>query len=247
MDAMAEEARRAGAEVLLGAPVDAIDVRGGAVRGVRVVQDGDVRRIGTGAAVIAMPAGSAARLLSPAAPGSLTRSARMRAVCIVLLRVARERLSPEPWIQVDDPGVPFSRAFEPGNWSPALAPAGETVIGLECYCQAAGDDPVWSLDDQELAAACARALARPLGLLDDPGAARLLEVVRLPRAYPVPDLAHIAALRAPAVWLAALGGIHLAPGAAVIEAVEAGERAAAAILAGGPPAAVDPDGVPPIS
>ena len=247
MDAMAEGAREAGAEVLLGAAVEAIDVRGGTVGAVRVVQDGIVRHIGTEAAVIAMPAGSAARLLFPAAPGSLTRPVRMRAVCIVLLRVAREWVSAEPWIQVDDPGIPFSRAFEPRNWSPALTPAGETVIGLECYCQADDDDPVWGLDDEELAAACARALHRPLGLLDDPGAARLLEVVRLPRAYPVPDIGQIAAVRAPAVWLAALGGIHLAPGAAVIEAIEAGERAAEAILTGGPPARIDPDSVPPIS
>ena len=47
MDAMAEAARAAGAEVLLGAPVEAIDVRGGTVGGVRVVQDGIVRHIGT--------------------------------------------------------------------------------------------------------------------------------------------------------------------------------------------------------
>ena len=72
-------------------------------------------------------------------------------------------------------------------------------------------------------------------------------MVRLPRAYPVPDIAQIDAVRAPAVWLAALGGIHLAPGAAVIEAIEAGERAADAILAGGPPTTIDPDSVPPIS
>jgi hypothetical protein len=116
---------------------------------------------------------------------------------------------------------------------------------MECYCQATPDDPVWSLPDPELAAACARALAG-LGLLDDPGAARLLEVVRLPRAYPVPDIAQMDAIRAPAGWLAALGGIHLAPGSAVIEAIEAGERAAAAILGNGAPAAVD-DGVPHIS
>ena len=59
-----------------------------------------------------------------------------------------------------------------------------------------------------------------------------MEVVRLPRAYPVPDLAHLDAIRAPAEWLAALGGVHLAPGSAVIEAIEAGERAAAAVLSG---------------
>ena len=116
-----------------------------------------------------------------------------------------------------------------------------------CVPSAAGDgDPVWGRSDEDLAAACARALAEPLGLLDDPAAARLVEVVRLPRAYPVPDLAQMDAIRAPAAWLAALQGVHLAPGSAVIEAIEAGERAAAAVLAGAGPSAPD-DGVPHIS
>ena len=159
-----------------------------------------------------MPAGAAARLLAPAAPGSLTRGVPMRAVCIVVLAVDRQRLSEEPWIQVDLPGVPFSRAFEPGNWSPRMRPGGATAIGLECYCQAEAGDPVWGLPDADLAAACARALHEPLGLLDDPRAARLVEVVRLPRAYPVPDLAHLDAIRAPAEWLAALEGSTWPPG-----------------------------------
>ena len=37
-------------------------------------------------------------------------------------------------------------------------------------------------------------------------------------------------MRAPALWLNGLEGVHVAPGAAVIEAIEAGERAAQAIL-----------------
>ena len=246
MDAMAAAAREAGAEVRMSTPVEAIEVPKGALRAVRLADGDGGTRLPTRNAVIAMPAGAAARLLAPAAPGSLTRGVPMRAVCIVVLAVDRERLSPEPWIQVDLPEVPFSRAFEPANWSPRMSPEGATSIGLECYCRAAPDDPVWALPDEELAAACARALAEPLGLLDDPRAARLVEVVRLPRAYPVPDLALMDAIRAPAAWLSALGGVHLAPGSAVIEAIEAGERAAAAVLAGAGPSAPD-DGVPHIS
>ena len=246
MDAMADAARAAGADVRLSTPVEAIEVPRGVLEAVRLA-DGDAgARIRARDAVIAMPAGAAARLLAPAAPGSLTRGIPMRAVCIVVLAVDRERLSREPWIQVDLPEVPFSRAFESANWSPRMSPEGATSIGLECYCRAAADDPVWGLSDEELAAACARALAEPLGLLDDPAAARLVEVVRLPRAYPVPDLAQMDEIRAPALWLAALQGVHLAPGSAVIEAIEAGERAAAAVLAGAGPSAPD-DGVPHIS
>jgi protoporphyrinogen oxidase len=230
MDAMARAARAEGADVRLETTVRAIEVADGRLRAVGVEGRGRRERLAVREAVVAMPAGVAARLLEPAAPASAIRPVRMRAVCIVYVAVDRERLSPEPWIQIDDPRVPFARMFEPVNWSPELAPPGRTVVGMECYCQAAGGDPVWGLDDGALAADCGAALADPLGLLDDPGAARLLEVVRLPAAYPLPDADQVEAAMAPARLIAGLGGVRLAPGAAVIEAIEAGERAAAEIL-----------------
>ena len=217
------------------------------MRGALVDGPGGVEELASTQAIVALPAGAAARLAEPPAPAAATAAVRMRAVCIVYLGLALGRLTPEAWIQVDDPRVPFSRAFEPVNWSPALAPAGRTIVGLECYCQAEAADPVWGRDDMALARACARALADPLGWLDDPAAASPVEVLRLPRAYPVPDIAQIPAVRAPAVWLDGLEGVHLAPGSAVIEAIEAGERAAAAVLAGRPGPRVDPVVVPPIA
>lgn len=229
MDAMAAAARAAGADVRLGTAARGIGVPGGRVA---TVQPATGPAIATENLVVAMPAAAAARLLDPAPPGAVGRSVRMRAVVIVYLALERPRLTEEAWIQVDDPRAPFARAFEPANWSKSLVPPGRTLVGLECYCRASADDPVWSLDDAALAAACAGALHDPLGLLDDPSAVTTVEVLRIPRAYPVPDLAQISAVRAPSAWIAGLGGVHVAPGAAVIEAVEAGERAAGAILAG---------------
>lgn len=229
MDAMAAAAEAAGADVRLNTPVRAIEVGDGGLRAVTVAPGGTTERIPVRRAVVAMPAGAAARLLDPAAPASVTRPVRMRAVCIAYARIARDRLTAEPWIQVDDPRVPFARLFEPVNWSPELAPPGQTVVGMECYCQADPGDPVWGLDDAALGAACIRALADPLGLLDDSDAAAL-EVLRLPSAYPLPDAGQVDAAMAPGRWLAALGGMWLAPGAAVIEAIEAGEAAAAQAL-----------------
>lgn len=246
MDAMAAAARAGGAAVHLGTRIRAIRVPRGRLTGVVVEGPAGPEQLAAGHAVVAMPAGIAAGLLDPAPPAAITRAIRMRAVCIVYLALHRERLTPEPWIQVDDPRVPFARAFEPVNWSPALTPGDRTVIGLECYCRAGEDDPVWSLDDDALAAACAGALADPLGWLDEPARAELVEVVRLPRAYPEADVAQVPEVRAPALWLDGLEGVHVAPGAAVIEAIEAGERAARAVLAGAPGPAVDPGAVPPI-
>ena len=249
MDAMAAAAEAAGARIRLGTRLEALRLPGGRMAGARVAGPGGPEELAAGQVVVAMPAGAAARLAEPPPPPEATPPIAMRAVCIVYLaiEVPEGRLTPEAWIQVDDPDVPFSRAFEPVNWSPALAPPGRTVIGLECYCRAEDGDPVWALRDGPLAAACAAALAHPLGWLRDAAAVRPVEVLRLPRAYPVPDLAQLPAVRAPALWLDGAEGVHLAPGAAVIEAIEAGERAARAVLEGRPGPRVDPSEVPPIS
>jgi len=155
----------------------------------------------------------------------------MRAVCIVYLGIDRECVSDQPWVQVDDPAVPFSRAFEPRNWSRDLSPSGQTMLGLECYCSAERKDPVWGLSDDELAKTCQAALVERLGWLDPGDAVRLVQLVRLPRAYPAPDLDQWPAVIAPGQWLTTITGLHLAPGAAVIEAIEQGEKAADEILA----------------
>jgi protoporphyrinogen oxidase len=249
MGAMADAAVGSGAELRLATRLAALRVPAGRMAGALVEGPGGPEELVAGQAVVALPPGAAASMAEPAPPPSATPEVRMRAVCIAYLELEAPsgRLTPEAWIQVDDPRVPFARAFEPVNWSPALAPAGRTVVGLECYCQADPADPVWGLDDPTLARACARALSDPLGWLDDPDAAALVEVLRLPRAYPVPDLAQVPAVRAPALWLDGIEGVHLAPGSAVIEAIEAGERAARAVLAGEAGPRIDPSRVPPIS
>jgi hypothetical protein len=151
-------------------------------------------------------------------------------VRIVYLALDIPRLSADPWVQVDDPRVPFARLFEPANWSAALGSPGRTLIGCECYCQAVEADTVWTRSDEDLAADCAAALAWPLGMLSDAGAARLVDAIRLPRAYPSVPVAAVAAARAPVDWLGGIVGVEIAQGGAVIEAIEAGEAAAERVL-----------------
>jgi protoporphyrinogen oxidase len=227
MEAMAAAIRDAGGEVRLGTRVDALEAPDGEVAGVVTSGPGGEARLATPEVVVAVAAGLAAPLVRPAPP--LGPPPAMRAVVLVVLAVDRERVTHEPWIQVDDPDVPFARAFEPRNWSARLAPPAGTSLGLECYCRAEADDPVWGLDDAALARRCAEALVAPLGWLRHPGEARLVEVVRMPRAYPVPDLRQLERVMAPVRALEGIGGLHLVPGAAVIEAIEAGERAAGAV------------------
>ncbi|HJZ60529.1 MAG TPA: FAD-dependent oxidoreductase [Miltoncostaeaceae bacterium] len=231
MDAMAAAAEALGAELLLGRRVEQIAVSGSRVRAVTLQGPDGPAEVAAGAVVAGLPPTVVARLVEPP-PAADLPSFPMRAAALVYLVLDRGPLTPEPWIQVDDPRVPFARMFEVANWSTRLVPDGRTVLGCECYA-----DPgsaLWSMSDAELAQACAAALRDPLGLLDEPEAARLAEVVRIPRAWPLVALDRLAAARRAAGLLDGLGGLQVAQGGDVVQAIEAGERAAHAVLAGSP-------------
>lgn len=229
MHAMADEVARRGGRVLLNTRAQSIDV---SEPGVLKVTTDIAPDLVTERLAVGLPAALAARLVRPALPAGAAPDLMMRAVCLVYLSLDRDRLSDEPWIQVDDPRVPFSRLAESRNWSPDMAPRGRTVLCAECYCFAHNTDPLWSLTDAELSAKCAEALADPLGLVPDPMAVALVDVVRFPAAYPMVPVADIPKTQAPWRHLGAIAGIEVAQGGAVIEAIEAGERAAERLLAG---------------
>jgi protoporphyrinogen oxidase len=233
MDAMAAAVRRGGGRVTTGARVTAVHAPHGRVEAVEVEGPNVRTRVGARHLVVGVPAARVALLVRPGPPAAAVPKVPARAVCLVVLALDRARLTPEPWIQVADPRAPFARLAELPNWSPALAPPGRTALSLECYCAAEPDDPVWGRTDEVLAAACAEALVGPLGLLEDASAARLVEVVRVANAYPAVAVDRQADALAPARWLAGLSGVVVAQGRAVIEAIEAGE-AAAALVAGEP-------------
>lgn len=236
MDGMRAAAEAAGAAIDTSTRATAVVTRDGRVTGVRFEGPDGPGAVRTPRLVVAVPAGRAARLVEGAPP---LPEVRMRGVCLVFLHLRGPSPAGQAWVQNDDPRVPFSRVMDVGLWSAAMAPPGEVVLGMECYCDARDDDPVWSLTDARLAAVCAAALSDPLGWVDDPRRVRLLEVVRMPAAYPLPDRAQLPAIGAAAGALSGIAGVRLAPGSEVLAAVEAGEMAADGALADGAP-----DGLP---
>jgi protoporphyrinogen oxidase len=100
-----------------------------------------------------------------------------------------------------------------GSWSPEMAPAGKTCLGLEYFCFE--DDGLWSMPDEDLIALAVRELTK-VGLAS---AADVIEgcVVRQPKAYPVYDDAyreHMAVIRLdleqsyPSLHLIGRNGMH---------------------------------------
>lgn len=229
MHAMADAIVSGGGRVLVNTRVESIDPT---TPGSIVVSTNSGNRLTTERLVVGVPPSLGARLVTPAPATAVIPDLQMRAVCLVYLALERDRLTEEPWIQVDDPRVPFSRLAEMRNWSPDMAPGGRTVVCAECYCFAHDADPVWSLDDAALASRCAEAMNDPLGLLTDPGDAHLVEVVRFPAAYPMVPVADVPKAQAPWRFLDSLPGVAVAQGGAVIEAIEAGERAVVRLTGG---------------
>lgn len=225
MDAMEAGVRAAGGEVRLGTPMTALCRHGGRVTGVEVGGDRP-GTIQTGTVISAIAPGPLVRVVTPPAPDGLLPAITMRAVALVYLVADRDPVTDEAWVQVADPHVPFARIAEFPNWDPGMAPRGRTVLCAEVYGTGAADDPWWSLGDAALGRAVADAMADPLGWVDDPSVFELLEVVRLPRAYPLVEAWRLdEAARAP-LWLAELDGLELARGGTVLTAIEAGEAAA---------------------
>ena len=225
MDAMAAEIRRRGGDVFTETRVRQIQLAAGAVAGVTADSPAGPLTLGAPRVIAGVPAALVARLVDPPPPAGVVPGLRPRAAALVYLQVGADRVMDHAWLQVDAPDVPFARLAEAKNWSAQLVPAGTTVLGCECYCHPQEGDPWWPLDHAALGAACANALAGPLGLIGAPADAQLVEVVRLARAWSLVDVDEVDAAAAPWRWLGEIPGLTVAQGGDVVRAIDAGEAA----------------------
>jgi protoporphyrinogen oxidase len=141
------------------------------------------------------------------------RELRYRDFLTVALMIDKTDVFADNWIYIHDPSVKVGRVQNFGSWSPEMAPAGMTCLGLEYFCFEG--DGLWSMSDEELIALAVREVTK-VGLAS---AADVIEgcVVRQPKAYPVYDDAyreHMATIRLdleqsyPSLHLIGRNGMH---------------------------------------
>jgi protoporphyrinogen oxidase len=141
------------------------------------------------------------------------RELRYRDFLTVALMVNKPELFADNWIYIHDPSVKVGRVQNFGSWSPEMAPAGTTCLGLEYFCFEG--DGLWTMSDDELVGLATREVAK-VGLVS---AADVFDgcVVRQPKAYPVYDDAyrdHMATIRRdlesgyPTLHLIGRNGMH---------------------------------------
>jgi protoporphyrinogen oxidase len=153
------------------------------------------RRIEADQFLSSMPIRELIGILRPRVP-ELDRVAshfEYRDFITVALMLRQANPFPDNWIYIHDPKLKVGRIQNFNNWSPEMSPdAAVTCLGLEYFCNQG--DGVWRLDDGELRELACRELGQ-LGL-GDPARVEDAVVIRAPKAYPVYNGAHEAALAA---------------------------------------------------
>jgi len=141
------------------------------------------------------------------------RALRYRDFLTVALMTDKTDVFADNWIYIHDPSVKVGRVQNFGSWSPEMAPAGMTCLGLEYFCFEG--DGLWTMSDEELIALATHEVVK-VGLL---AATDVIDgcVVRQPKAYPVYDDSyrdHMAMIRRdleqsyPSLHLIGRNGMH---------------------------------------
>ncbi|HWH13194.1 MAG TPA: NAD(P)/FAD-dependent oxidoreductase [Miltoncostaeaceae bacterium] len=203
-DTMRDEVERNGGRVVLGAPVERLEVRDGRVR--EVIAGGEVLR--PAEVISSLPLRAVVGMTDPAPPPAVRAAAgalRYRDFLTVALVLDGEDLFPDNWIYIHDPAVRVGRIQNYRSWSPWMVPDPDTAcVGMEYFCFA-GDD-LWNSPDADLVDLAAEELVRLR--LAPAGAVRRGHVVRVPKAYPMYDAeyaGHVATIRG---WLDGLANLH---------------------------------------
>jgi len=203
-EAMTNEIRSLGGEVLLSTPAERIEVEDGRVR--EIVAGG--QSYDPGHVISSLPLRTTVEITRPAAPPEVldaARGLRYRDFLTVALVLNGEDLFPDNWIYIHEPKVRVGRIQNYRSWSPWMVPdPSKACVGLEYFCFA-GDD-LWTMDDDDLVELAARELEE-LGLSPRSKVERGY-VVRVPKAYPMYDVDYAERVETIRGWLAGIGNLQ---------------------------------------
>lgn len=184
-EGMGRALRSAGAQILLSHRATRLVRQGNRITMVEAAC-GAARAIFPADLVVStIPVGDLLAGLDPPAEARLVKAAsalRTRAMVVVYLGIARERVSEDHWIYVPDPAIRFNRLSETTNYSPRMAPPGRTGLCVEIACDAG--DAVWQERDEAHLGRTVRELVG-LGLLRSADEVEAHWVKRFRNAYPI--------------------------------------------------------------
>lgn len=146
--------------------------------------------------------------MCPRPPAEVRAAAALisfRSLVVVNLMLNRHRVTDLTWLYFPGKDVPFGRIHEPTNWSQALAPASQTQLVAEYFCDR--HDQTWDASDDQLVAKTTAQLQRlkflePADVVDSC-------VVRVPYAYPIFKVNYRQNLEVIVNWLNQFSNLHL--------------------------------------
>jgi protoporphyrinogen oxidase len=197
-----------GGRVLLRHRVSRLELAGNRVHAVWANTPDGERRFEAEHVISTIPLRSLIRTTGAASPEPVRRAAEAltyRDFVLVALILDREELFPDNWVYIHTPGVKVGRIQNYNNWSAAMVPEpGRTCLGMEYFCFKG--DGLWDSRDEELIALASREL-KQLGLAPN---ASVVDgtVVRMPKAYPIYDLAYRSHLEPIRHFLDGIANLH---------------------------------------
>ncbi len=141
--------------------------------------------------VSSIPLPTLVQILSPKPPQTVLDAAtslRYRDLIIVAIMIDRPKVTDQTWIYLPEHNIPFARIHEPTNWSPSMAPKGQTLLVAEYFCFAG--DSTWNADDKHI-------IKNTVSSLQSLGFIKRHEVIdscilRVPKAYPLFEIGYAA-------------------------------------------------------
>ena len=161
----------------------------GRVTSVVVRTNGHEHEVPVDAVLSSIPLSELVLALDPPPPPEVVEAARglrYRDLVLVALVTADPEPFPDNWIYLHDPETRAGRVQNFGAWSESMVVPGTTCLGVEYFCFEG--DEIWEMRDDEAVALAANELGA-IGLLDPTHVVEGVKV-RVPRAYPMYDLAY---------------------------------------------------------
>jgi len=130
------------------------------------------------------------QILDPAPPEAVlaaARSLKYRSLVTIDIVVNQTKLFPDNWIYIHSPEVKLGRIQNFKNWSPSMvADPSKTTLGLEYFCNEG--DEFWNMADEDMFNLAADEVSK-IKICDRAKIGDYV-VVRVPKAYPVYDMAY---------------------------------------------------------
>ena len=187
-EGMAEEVRRRGSCIRLGAPVSRLEREGDCIRRVIYREDGTEHAFDCDLVLSTLPLPPLVGMITPGLPQAIVDHAaklRYRSLKLIYIVLRRARMTDYHWVYLLDEQFRVNRVSEQKNVSPDMVPPDRTVLCIELSLWR--DEALWQASDEEIYRLALKDLMK-MGYNVTESEVEAYQVTDIPTAYPVYEL-----------------------------------------------------------